>query len=113
MTVPVSDPVLLLAQVKAVKAHARGCKKSPDECKMCVRAIQWFQSLSLPVLDTLLNEPTVERRYPMEDAVVDKVVDAHVMSREYPEDRQKARILTERAQFTRLAEEARTIQAQQ
>ena len=113
MTVLNNDPVLLLAQVKAVKAHARGCKKSPDECKMCVRAIAWFQSLSLPVLDTLLNEPTVERRYPIEDIVVDKVINAHTLSREYPEDRQKARILTERAQFTRLAEEARTIQAQQ
>ncbi len=41
--------------------HARGCKKSPDDCKQCKAAITYHASLPLDVLALVLEDrPTLK-----------------------------------------------------
>ena len=43
-------------QAEKRQQHARGCKKSPSECKVCRDNMKWFGELPLPVLARVLED---------------------------------------------------------
>jgi len=103
----VSTDIRLVLDIKAAWKHAKGCKKTPNDCKPCEGNIKLFGGLPLPVLSEVLAEHSLPGRFPIMDAVADKVIDAFETTKRDVLNRQKVRILTERAQFSRLCEQVR------
>lgn len=54
---PVAPPDLktIMTQADLRHAHARGCKKDPTECKLCIAGIRWFAALPPMILNEVLS----------------------------------------------------------
>lgn len=46
----------LKRQAEASHKHSRGCKKPPDQCKVCQEVIRWFGELPVGILSKVLAE---------------------------------------------------------
>lgn len=46
---------------KKAHQHAKGCKKSPQDCASCVANIEWFGNLSNQDINRVLSEKRVSR----------------------------------------------------
>lgn len=40
----------------SMASHARQCRKAPDTCATCTVSIDWFASLPLPLLSSVLAD---------------------------------------------------------
>lgn len=97
----------LQVRIAAAWQHGRKCKHAISECAVCQGSIRLFAELPLPTLSEVLHQPSPVRRFPLIDQVADKAISVYQRHTQCGTG-QSARLLRERALFSRICEARRS-----